>query len=66
MARARAPRAVRAGLEEAASKLRILTDPNDDRCSIAPEHREAVRLYVDTWITPLVDQAAEWAEGGTS
>jgi hypothetical protein len=36
-------------------RLRSLTGEPVGGCAIAPEHKEAVRLYVQTWILPHVD-----------
>lgn len=42
-------------LEEVERKLQALTDTSDgSSCAVAVEHKEAVRLYVDTWVTPIV------------
>jgi len=35
--------------------LKNLTNREKTRCGVAPEHREAVRIYVDTWITPVLE-----------
>jgi hypothetical protein len=35
--------------------LKNLTSKEKTACGVAPEHREAVRLYVDSWITPTLE-----------
>lgn len=32
-------------------------------CTVEDEHKEAVRLYVETWIAPLVRSALDRIEG---
>jgi hypothetical protein len=48
----------RAALEAAATLLERLSDENDERCGVAPEHRRAVRAYVQTWILPKIRAVA--------
>lgn len=48
-----------------AERLRSLCSPGKDGagCAVADEHKEAVRLYVQTWILPpLVDVLASEPE----
>ena len=42
-------------LEGVVRKLRDLTTPGKNRCGVPDAHKEAVRLYVETWITPDVE-----------
>ena len=46
-------KAQRAVLEAIHSSLVALVTP-ESPCGIAPEHKDAVRLYVQSWITPNV------------
>lgn len=41
----------------AISYLQELCDVKGHACGVAPEHKEAVRLYVESWILPLLEAA---------
>lgn len=62
MKRLRANRAVVAELRLAKKRLDALIT-EESTCGVEPEHKEAVRLYVQTWITPLVTSALDRIEG---
>lgn len=56
--RLRANRAILDALRSARRNAAALIDPDPDMgCVVAPEHKEAVRLYVATWILPQLDRA---------
>ena len=43
-------------LDHAIERLYALTTPGDNRrCVVPDEHKEGVRLYVQTWIIPLIE-----------
>lgn len=48
----------RAALEAAVTLLERLTDEDNDRCCVAPEHKRAVRAYVQSWILPKIRAVA--------
>jgi hypothetical protein len=51
-------------LREAERRLKALCSVGDQTgCTVEDEHKEAVRLYVETWITPLVRSALDRIEG---
>ncbi len=51
-------------IKQAKKRLEALCDvDNDSECAIDPEHKEAVRLYVQSWVTPLLSRALERIEG---
>jgi hypothetical protein len=44
-------------LTEALNKLYGLIDvSSDSRCTVAPEHKQAVKLYVESWIIPALEE----------
>ena len=50
-------------LREAERRLKALVTLGESGCCVEDEHKEAVRLYVETWITPLVRSALDRIEG---
>lgn len=42
-------------LKTAVEFLKSMCDPTDTRCAISKENKEAVRLYVQTWILPRIE-----------
>jgi len=49
-------RPIAAELEDALVHLWKFLDPNDEGCSVAPEHRKAAANYLDVWVgRPLAD-----------
>lgn len=50
-------------LREAERRLKALVTPGESGCAVEDEHKEAVQLYVNTWITPLVRSALDRIEG---
>lgn len=43
-------------------RLHALSTPGDPECGIGDEHREAVRLYVQTWCLPIAKREFERQE----
>lgn len=53
-------------LEQAQVRLAALVDTSDDsKCSVPVEHKEGVKLYINTWVEPLVTAALEHLRDGT-
>ena len=51
-------------LKEAIRKLKALCTVGDQsRCAVDDAHKEGVRLYVQSWVTPLVESAVDRIEG---
>lgn len=51
-------------LKLARRRLEGLCDLDDDgECAVDAEHKEGVRLYVQTWVTPLLQSALDRIEG---
>lgn len=61
---ARVPATVETKLATALDKVNNLLDQSpDSRCNVANSHKEAIRLYVQTWILPELEEIVEWARG---
>jgi hypothetical protein len=46
----------RHNLDYAMERLDTFLDPSNPRCTVAPEIREAARLYLDSWVRgPLAE-----------
>jgi hypothetical protein len=57
-------RTIVAELERVAAHLDALCDVKDDsRCSVDPAHKEAVRLYLQSWVTPVLASALSRIRG---
>lgn len=50
-------------LESVLARLDAMSDPNDDRCGIRAEVKEAVEPYVSSWVKPDVAALLAWAKG---
>lgn len=51
MARQKAPVGAIMRLERALEKLeQAMDDSPESRCAVAPEHKRAMRLYLETWV----------------
>lgn len=60
---ARMPIKCRRALARALSRLHAVSSPTAEGIGIEPEHRAAVRAYVQTWITPLIDAVLAHGSG---
>jgi len=47
-----------AAIELCALRCDALTDPANSMCGVEAVHKEAVKLYVRTWIMPILTQVA--------
>ena len=62
MGQKRIPQDLRIRLKEALRNLEALTTANSS-CPVAQEHKDAVRLYVDSWIKPALEEVIDFGEG---
>jgi hypothetical protein len=61
----KAPKRAIAALDRALRATKALVDLTEEsRCSVADEHKEAVRLYVETWVIPYMEDAITDLKGG--
>jgi len=59
MPKPKASATVRNILHRSLRACEAASDPTSERCGVAPEHREALRLYLTTWVEgPLRDAIA--------
>jgi hypothetical protein len=42
----------RATIKKAVERLEALCDTENDNCCVAPEHKKAVRIYLNSWVIP--------------
>jgi hypothetical protein len=61
--RLKANRKIVRQLRDALEHVRAAADPTSKRCGVAPEHREAMRLYLRTWAIPPLEDAIERMTG---
>lgn len=52
-----------ADLKRALEALHAATDPQSTKCAVAPEHREAMRVYLQTWVEHPLFKAIADIEG---
>jgi hypothetical protein len=52
-------------ITEAIEMLEALVDPkNKNRCGVDPKHKEAVRIYIESWVLPRLKKLKHWSLGG--
>lgn len=57
--------AVKKHVNEIAYKLEaLITEGIESGCAVKDEHKQAVKLYISTWVLPRVKVLQEWAETG--
>lgn len=60
----KAPDYVVSHIKKIEERLRALADSEDQsRCTVDPEVKEKVRLYIESHITPHVSMLSDWAVG---
>jgi len=66
MDEARAPKK-RLRMNEKARRLIVeaLRSAKLERCGIADEHKEAMKIYLDSWVVTRLEVALEIIDGGT-
>lgn len=62
MGQKRVPQDLRIRLKKALDCLEALTTPGSS-CAIDDAHKEAVKLYVNSWIKPALEEVIDFGDG---